>query len=129
MAMIRCDFILTGHGYDPDIITQALGIQPTYTWRAGERVPNSLVRYKHDGWSLTNGPVESLDVQEVARPLLTSLLPLVDTLADLTEQLGVEAELAYTVRMGGEVPAIHFDREMLGAINQLQAEVDIDLYL
>lgn len=129
MAMIRCDFILTGHGCDPDIITQALGVQPTYTWRAGEQVPNSLVRYKQDGWRLTTGPVESLDVQEVARPLLTQLLPLVDALTDLTKQLGIEAELAFTVRMGGKVPAVHFDREMLGAINQLQAEVDIDLYI
>lgn len=67
-------------------------------------------------------------MQEVAHPLLARLLPLVDKLTDLTEQLGAEAELAYTVRMGGEVPAIHFDRETLGAINQLQAEVDIDLY-
>jgi len=60
---------------------------------------------------------------------LTQLLPLVDALTDLTKQLGIEAELAFTVRMGGKVPAVHFDREMLGAINQLQAEVDIDLYI
>lgn len=129
MASVRCDFILTGHGYDPNVITQALGIQPTRTWREGEPIPHSSVLYKHEGWCLTNGPVESLDLQEVASPLLATLGPLLNTLTDLIVQLGVEAELAYTVRKMEAVPTIHFDRAMLMLLDGLQAEVDIDIYV
>lgn len=131
MAKITCDFVLTGHGLDPAILTQALSIQPTRTWREGEHIQRTPLRRKKDGWLLSTGPMESMDVQEVALPLLATLRPLAHKLRALAVELGVEADISYTVIVGeGEsVPAIHFDRAMLEIVNQLHAGIDVDLYV
>jgi len=128
MALIRCDFILTGDGYDPDIITHALAIQPTRTWWHGDPIVPSSLSYKHDGWCLSTGPVEALDVQDVAQPLLAQLIPLADDIATLHAQWALDCEVAYTVQVEGTVPVFHFDLEMVQALAQLQAELDIDVY-
>jgi len=128
MALIRCDFILTGYGYDPDAITQALAIEPTRTWRQGDAIARSGLHYKHDGWCLSNGPVEALDAQEVAQPLLAKLLPQADTIATLRVQWALDCEVAYTVHSEDAVPALHFDLAMVRALAQLHAEFDIDVY-
>jgi len=131
VARITCDFVLTGYGLDPARLTQALSIQPARTWHEGEYIQRTLLRRKKDGWLLSTGPMESMDVQEVALPLLTTLRPLAQTLLALAVELGVEADISYTIMVeeGESIPAIHFDRAMLEIVNQLHAEIDVDLYV
>jgi len=128
VARIKCDFVVIGHGFDPVLLTQALAIPPTRTWREGEQVQRTLQRRKDDGWCLSHGPVESLDLQEVARPLLAMLRPLVRTLVPFVIDRALSASFSYTVAVGdGEsVPAIHFNREMLDVVHQLHAEIDVN---
>jgi hypothetical protein len=129
MASIKCYFVVVGSGYDPSVLTEALGVQPTRTWRRGE-VPSGLARpHQTDGWSIDSEAVESLDLQEVALPLLQRLSPSSDTLRDYCNRLNLEAELGCTVFIKDKLaPAIHLDRETVRMLDQLGAELDIDIY-
>jgi len=82
MSSITCYFDVPGHGFDPATLTDALGVEPTKTWRIGETTRRSGRPYKHDGWSITSEEMESRDVQEVALPILKRVLPVAGALVD-----------------------------------------------
>jgi len=49
MSSITCYFDVLGHGFDPATLPDALGVEPTKTWRIGETTRRSGRPYKHDG--------------------------------------------------------------------------------
>jgi len=128
MTSIACYFEVIGRGYDPSDLTKAVGIEPSSTWRYGEIIPPSRRPYKHDGWSLESGKVESLDFQEVALPLLRRMLPASAVLRDYCQRRGLEVGLNSTVYIeDGQAPCVHLDLEAIRALHQLSAELDIDI--
>ncbi|HXT35599.1 MAG TPA: DUF4279 domain-containing protein, partial [Chloroflexota bacterium] len=94
MTSIKCYFEVFGYGYDPTVLTHALGIEPTETWRIGDRTRKSGRPYKHDGWSLSSEEVASLDLQEVVLPILTRVYPVASILVDSCTRLKLEPILS-----------------------------------
>lgn len=128
MSSIKCHFEVIGHDFEPAMLTRALGVAPTETWRIGDRTRLSGRPYKYDGWSMSSEEVESLDLQEVALPILKQLLPAAGILVEYCSRLHLEAILSCAVYVeDDQMPAISLDRETVRMLNILGASLDIDV--
>jgi len=122
-------FTLAGTCVDPKVITERLGISPTRTWRSGDPVGTSLIRMKFDGWAISTGRTESLDLAAQVRSLLDRLAPVRAQIAEAQRELRVTAEVSCVIHVEDHTPSMNFDRETLSTIVGLGASLDFDLYV
>ncbi|BAS58251.1 DUF4279 domain-containing protein [Leptolyngbya boryana CZ1] len=125
---VYVEFSLTGIDLNPEDITSKVGIEPTKTWLKDELIsPKGQIRYKQNGWKLRSHLEASDDLDEHFRVILQQLRQGWQPLIELCSVY--EAEFCGVIYTSGERPAIHFDRELLKAVLQLNAEIDVDLYV
>lgn len=132
---ISVAFTLTGFDFDPEEITKLLKISPTTTWRLGDLIGKSILRCKHNGWRL-NSELEnsldselenSIDLDNHIKYLLNKLQPSWQTLVEICYQYDAEIScVIYSCEAQG--PAIHFDKEIIRCVAELNAEIDVDYY-
>jgi hypothetical protein len=122
-------FLLIGADFQPDEITAQVGITPTKTWMKGDlRSPGAVVRHQENGWMVLSKLDRSADLEEHIKSVLEQLQPSWDILQKLC--LLHSAEFACVVcTYGGDRPAIHFDREVIKQVNELNSTIDVDLYI
>lgn len=125
---VYAEFSLRGTDLNPEEVTSKLGIQPTKTWLKDELIsPKARIRYQQNGWKLRSHLETSDDLGEhfhtVLEQFKQSWLPLVELCSIY------EAEFCGVIYTSGERPAIHFDKDILKAVLQLNAEIDVDLYV
>lgn len=128
MTSIKCYFEVIGDGFNPDLLTEAMGIEPTKTWRVGDTTRRSGRPYKHDGWSIRSEEVASLDLREVVLPVLRRLLPVAGVLSEYCDRLNLEAVLSCAVYVeDDQMPALSLDSETIRMLSALGASLDIDI--
>lgn len=120
-------FTLTGSDLDPDRVTALTGVQPSRTWRTGELITErAIVRYKNNGWTLRSNV--SGDLNEEISDVLDLLQPAWSQFVALSSRS--YAEIACVVySYGGARPPIHFDRDIVRRAAELNAAIDVDLYV
>lgn len=125
---VLSSFTLTGPSFDPEDITRRIGLEPTKTWKTGNRVQGTQIRRKHSGWVWSMPRGESLDLGKQVAALLERLGPFISRINEVREELGLDAEIC-AIYIEGQTPAVHFDRSVMSVVNQLEAEIDLDIYL
>ena len=109
-------------------ITKALGIQPTMTWSPGDKVRNTRLVHKENGWSIDIHLEDITDWHEHVERLLSEVHPFQQDLARICGDY--DAELACIFYLAGDDrPAIHFTPQQLRKLADLNAHIDVDLYL
>jgi len=126
---VSVSFTLTGVDLDPEEVTRLAGLRPTKTWRLGDVIrPPAILRYRHSGWRLKSALPPSASLREHLNSLLGQLEPS----WEVARQLGRRyyAEIACVVySRGGDRPEIRLDAGMLEKLTELNAALDIDLYV
>jgi hypothetical protein len=121
-------FTLIGR-FNPDEVSEKLGISPTKTWRFGESIQKTLASYKHDGWRLSTNEVETLDLDKQLKKIWDIIHPFNSKIINICEDLKLDAEIACSVDVeGDQYPALYFERESIKRIAELNAELDIDIF-
>jgi hypothetical protein len=116
-----CDF-------DPSIITERLGVQPTRVSRKGDPKP------KTTNWVVSSGKVkaELIDVYALSSKVVTALMPRADAIRKLMRELDLSAVLQVVLRVTMDdtksMPAIGFDPETIRFLAEVGASVDVDTY-
>jgi uncharacterized protein DUF4279 len=114
--------------FDPAIITDALGIEPSRTRRKAEPIP------KISGWYLSSGEVisEVIDVFEMSTALVARLTPKTDQIKCLIAEHGLTAHLEVvlwiTMDDTKSTPAIGFEPSTIHFLSAVGAYIDIDTY-
>lgn len=121
-------FTLTGLDCEPEEITAKIGIKPTKTWKVGDLINSrGTIRRKHNGWKLESKLEKSAELEEQIKSVLEQLQPSWQPLREICTQYDAEINcVIYTIK---QIPAIHFDREIIEKVNQLNAAIDVDLYV
>jgi hypothetical protein len=115
--------------FDPAVITQRLGVEPTRILRKGDPRP------KITSWILSSGKVvdEVVDVSALSSQLVTRLAPLSERIKQLITELDLSAVfqvvLHITVDDTKSTPAIGFDPETIKFLSNVGASIDVDTYL
>lgn len=86
------------------------------------------IRKKHNGWRLNSKLEKSAELEYHIKSVLEQLqvgwLPLVELCSQYY------AEIAGVIYYwNGSVPAIHFDKNIMQQVAELNAEIDVDLYV
>lgn len=127
---IRLDFCITGTIVSPEKITDLLGITPSRTWNIGEQIQKTNLRRKHNGWCLSADIDKgALDLAGPAKALLNLLTPKAPLIREICVQFDMDCEFGYGIYIVDEQPVINFEPDLLSAMAELNAAVDIDIIL
>ena len=117
-----------------DDVTKRLGVQPTKTWQVGERVKpnhpiNQLVR-SYTGWRFEIDTKESLDTEDVLRPLLEVFQSKTNTINQLKEELTLDIHLELVIQIHNmNTPGLVIYPEFSKFAAEINAFLDIDIYV
>jgi len=116
------------HAFDPDVITNRLGISPTRVMRKADPKP------KLSSWELSSGRLvdEVVDVYAISSQLVSRLAPLAESIQRLMSELNLSAVLQVVLRITMDdrksTPAIGFDQETIRFLSSVSASIDVDTY-
>jgi len=130
---VEVGFIISGKNLNPQEITNALGIQPDHSAACGDERRNlkGALLASHDAgfWRLdTSAKVQSKDINDHFRYLLSLLLPHRDAILKLSQEGDIYFDILWqsTYLYAGTGPII--DRDCLQGVSQLQASMGFDIY-
>jgi hypothetical protein len=130
---VAVGFIISGKNLNPQEITNALGLQPDLSATRGDEQRNLkgalLAPYDAGFWRLdTKAKVQSKDINDHFRYLLSILLPHRDAILNLSQEGDIYFDVLWqsTYLYAGTGPII--DRDSLQGISQLQASMGFDIY-
>lgn len=136
-SKVRACFALFGFQEDPDEVTRIIGMAPSRTDRIGKPLSSvlnpsaygsALPIAKVNSWELDSGLDTSADVASHMRALLDQLRPVWSVLHSLAERY--QAVFTCIVESyGGDRPPIQFDKDVVRGIAELNAPLDVNLYI
>ncbi|WP_313893593.1 DUF4279 domain-containing protein [Psychrobacillus sp.] len=117
-----------------DVVTEKLGVQPTKTSKVGERVipnhPINLLVHSCTDWCFEIGTKETLDTEEVLRPLLEVFQSKTDTINQLKEELNLDVRLELVMLIyDGYSPGLVIYPEFSKFAAEINAFLDVDMYV
>lgn len=126
---ISVAFTLTDFDCDPEEITARVGITPTKTWIMGDFInKKKTIKYEYNGWKVHSKLDKEADLESHIISVLAQLKPGWQSLVKISQSYYTEISCAIYLYSDNQLPAIHFNQEILQQIAELNAEIDIDLY-
>lgn len=128
----RVYFALDGDDFEPDEITNLLGIKPTSVLKKGEKIPNKLP--VKSSWELSTENIvnEYIDVFSMAESIVQDLIPIKEKIINVinTHNLipRLEIVLWFSVDEEHSTPAIGFEPSTIKFLGEIGAFIDIDTY-
>lgn len=127
---INTSLTLTVVGFNPEDITSFVGIEPTDTWRVGYQPREGAAKRKFDGWSISTGKKPSINLDEQLLDLLKIIQPCRLKLVQICKKFNLEVEFDCVIYIkGNDIPSIHIDNSVVKLAAELNAEIDVDLYI
>jgi hypothetical protein len=122
-------FALKGdYDFDPGVVTQRLGIEPTRVMRKADPRP------KITSWMLSSGKVvdDVVDVYAMSSKLVSRLAGSSESIKQLMAELNLSAVLQIVLRItmddSKSMPAIGFDEGTIKFLSNVGASIDVDTY-
>ena len=122
-------FRITGD-FDPDIVTERLGLQPDKSWKIGDKRRNGT-KYDFASWEI--GHCEEYDVL-TEKQMQKTIAPLIDKI-DRLNQIRSEFDVVFTLEI---VPTVYAENtspclapslQVIDFCYATRTELDIDLYV
>ncbi|MEG0258544.1 MAG: DUF4279 domain-containing protein [Lysinibacillus sp.] len=114
-----------------DVVTERLGVEPTRTWKVGDRVNKHtpLERF-YTCWKYESEKLETLDPEDVLRPILDVFKFKIDTINQLKEELNIDVQIELVIVMeNGRTPGLVIYPEFSSFVSAINACIDIDMYI
>ena len=128
----RVYFALDGDDFEPDVVTEILGILPTSVMIKGSKIPNKLPA--NNSWELSTENVvnDYIDVFAMAESITDTLVPIKDKIKGVIETYNLvprlEVVLWFSVNEQHSTPVIGFEPSTLSFLGEIGAFIDIDTY-
>ena len=128
----RVYFALDGDDFDPDDVTDFLGIKPTSTRVKGSKIPDKIPRV--NTWELSTDNIinDYIDVFEMSTEIVNKLKGKKELIIEAKERFNVlprfEVVLYFSMNEEHSTPAIGFEVETMAFLGEIGAFVDIDTY-
>jgi hypothetical protein len=117
------------HDLTPEIVTDSLGVKPTYSWKCGDIAQYGAI-HKNHGWVFSTDYAEIADFCEFLNPFYDRFFVCQDQIITLTKIYAneIDIELSLIVKIKNmQSPAIYFERNLIEFIQKIKAEIDIDI--
>ncbi|OAX47550.1 DUF4279 domain-containing protein [Paenibacillus sp. AD87] len=127
---MMAEFIITGDHFEPKLVTEQIGIEPSGTYIKGEKIDDRDLYRKETCWFLETDYQESFDVNQQLNYLLNLLEPHIEKLKTLRMKHNLNFLFSFSIRvMNNESPAISIEQKAISITYDLKAEFDFDLYI
>jgi hypothetical protein len=113
----------------PEAVTTQLGLQPTRTWKAGEKRGSTRVVERDSGWILRTPARPALEFDDLVSEVLNEIEPRASELLELAKQPGMTVRLDCVGYVTATVPSIYFENGLLRRMGALGVDLDVDLFL
>jgi hypothetical protein len=115
---------------NPQEISNKIKYNADITYSMGELILDSKIKYKYNIWSITTGEKHIIDLEKATKILLNRIYPVKGMIKDLFEKGVIETELQYVLFISEKgTPSFHIGNELQKIISDLNAEIDVDLYV
>lgn len=126
--IVSVHFDFFGESFDPDVITQRLGIKPTGHFRAGDPMSLGTGRRRRDCWTLMVGDTETLYVDDMLEELRAAFTASPEAVKELCSELDVEAAVTCMVLpQSRQMPAMDFSADFVEWAASLGAGITVDV--
>ncbi|GET34637.1 hypothetical protein PbJCM13498_35000 [Prolixibacter bellariivorans] len=125
-------FALKGDNFDTDEVTNRLGIEPTDSWRQGEKGKyKSAVEFA--SWKLTAAKgKEYLQIDNLVDEIVSLLYDKIEIINDLKRQFEldsvVEIVLYIDTNEDASMPSLGHDLKTIEFLYRTQTKTDVDIY-
>ena len=122
-------FMIRGN-FDPDSITELLGLVPEKTWRIGDKRKNGTV-YDFAIWQYGTCDAYDVYVENQMLKTITPLLSKISALKEINQKYDVEftLEVVPTIKSSEGVPCVAPSMEVMQFCCDTATKIDIDLYV
>lgn len=131
LPSVKISLRFQGGRFDPDEITERLGIEPTTTFRPGDPITeDGEGRRRRDGWRLAVKERETLEIGPILEELRGHVAVPGSVVRKLCADLGVGAVVVCSVLQRGHetAPALVFPADFIGWISDLGASLELDVW-
>lgn len=125
-------FALTGDNFDPQIVTERIGITPTQHWKKGDKG-----KYKHNlaysCWKLsTDEGKEYILVDSLVDEVIEQLFDKIEIINELKMQFNLDSVLEIVMYIDTNeeqsTPALGHDLKTIEFLYRTQTKTDVDVY-
>lgn len=120
---------LSSDRIDPDQITEALGLQPSETWRRGDAWERGPRPRPENGWVLATPYGATWDAVDPLRQMLEWIEPSRTSLAELIAGGSAEGRLSIVGYQRDRGPSIYLDSDVVRRIARLGIALNVDFYV
>lgn len=124
---------LGGDNFEPDKVSQHVGLVATDIRRKGARNPD-LPLPRFSSWKFSTGKIEDdvIDVYEMSERLIEKLAPYASKIAEAIEIFNLTCVLQVVLWIDQDdtksMPAIGFERNVIDFLKVVGGTIDIDTY-
>ncbi len=127
---VMIEFSIYGDNFEPDYITNHLGIRPSETYLKGELIRNGRIARKETAWTLSTGYEVSTDINVQLKKLMLLIENKLDKLETLKDKIHINMLFMVVVKIENkEAPAMYLEKPFIDFLGKLEAEVGFDIYI
>src|ERR1700730_4750025 len=112
--------------FDPDQITERVGVKPTKSFLEGDPIPKSAATRKDSMWALYSRLERTSSLEQHVTDVLEQLDANKSAFEKLSNELGGTLELVGYFH--SSYPGLVFDRDIVQRLAQYSLSVDFDFY-
>lgn len=125
-------FALTGDNFDPQIVTESIGVTPTETWKKGAKG-----KYKptldYSCWILsTDKGKEYIMVDSLVDEVISQLFDKIEIINELKNQFDLDSVLEIVMYIDTNekqsTPTLGHDLKTIEFLHRTQTKTDVDIY-
>lgn len=129
---IKLELSIFGDDFSPNDLTEELQIKPTSSWLKGDVFKTFKKESKRQecSWNYSTGYLKTLDFDESLQVLLEVLGDKSKYLGEYARKHSLATKFFIVLEMSEEqTPAFYLNRTFLEFVNELRAEIDVDMYI
>lgn len=126
---IKCYLTIFGEEFDSKKFSESIKLDQSTFWIKGDKSKNTKFIRKQSGWKYSTPYIETLYIEEVFGLILTKFSSKKEIIKKAINEHNAKVKLYIVLEIfDGNTPAVYFDREFLSFINEIEAEIDFDIY-
>jgi hypothetical protein len=118
--------IFTSSIRDPAQIIQSIGLQYDKSWRKGDKRSNSMIVECDHGCEIDSKSPKGSSIEQHMENLLQRVEAFTEKLSSLPEDISIEMSCSV---YADEIPTLSLSRTLIKRISEINASLDIDLYV
>ena len=127
---INIELSIVGDDFDIELVSKELDIEPTEIKKKGELLPNKKNWNIETSWSFMTGIEKSLDVRIQLCKLMDIFYKKIAKLKEICLYFNTKVFVSILIIVKNQqTPSLHFGKEEILFFNEINAELDIDIYI